>query len=76
MFVRIGELRGARWEEFDLEKCIWRIPAERMKMGTEHLTPLAHQTITILEKYAKYQLAIRCYFRQKKTEKCPCLITQ
>ena len=25
-FVRPGELRGARWEEFDLEKAEWRIP--------------------------------------------------
>ena len=31
-FVRSGELRGARWEEFDFEKNEWRIPVERMKM--------------------------------------------
>ncbi|MEM6972721.1 MAG: hypothetical protein AAF577_07935 [Pseudomonadota bacterium] len=29
---RPGELRQARWEEFDLEERVWRIPAERMKM--------------------------------------------
>ncbi|GAB2188782.1 hypothetical protein MAH1_03890 [Sessilibacter sp. MAH1] len=75
-FVRPGELRGARWEEFDLEERIWRIPAERMKMGTEHFVPLAHQTATILKKYTKYQVVIRCCFRQKKTKKSPCLITQ
>ena len=26
-FVRTGELRGARWEEFDLDQREWRIPA-------------------------------------------------
>ena len=34
-FVRTVELRGARWEEFDMEKQLWRIPAERMKQGVE-----------------------------------------
>lgn len=48
-FVRSGELRGARWEEFDLEQKVWRIPGRRMKMKTEHLVPLASQTIEILK---------------------------
>ena len=47
-FVRPGELRQARWEEFDWTERVWRIPAERMKMRRPHLVPLAHQTITIL----------------------------
>ena len=48
-FVRPGELRGAEWEEFDLEERIWRIPPERMKMNTEHLVPLSTQAIEVLE---------------------------
>jgi len=48
-FVRSGELRGARWEEFDLEEKLWRIPGYRMKMKTEHLVPLASQTIVKLK---------------------------
>lgn len=47
-FVRPGELRQAKWQEFDLEKREWRIPAERMKMGTEHIVPLSRQTLKIL----------------------------
>ena len=47
-FVRPGELRGARWEEFDLDENLWRIPAERMKMKTEHLVPLSSQVIALL----------------------------
>jgi len=47
-FVRTGELRGARWTEFDLDKCEWRIPGERMKMGVEHIVPLSAQTIALI----------------------------
>jgi len=48
-FVRTSELIGARWEEFDLAAKIWRIPAERMKMDTEHIVPLTTQALTIIE---------------------------
>ncbi len=47
-FVRPGELRGARWEEFDMENAEWRIPPERMKMHTEHIVPLSQQSLAIL----------------------------
>ena len=36
LFVRTRELIEAKWEELDLENEIWRIPAERMKLGVEH----------------------------------------
>jgi integrase len=48
VFVRSGELRGAEWPEFDLDAAEWRIPAERMKMGAEHLVPLSRQAVSIL----------------------------
>jgi integrase len=48
VFVRPGELRGARWSEFDLDGAEWRIPAERMKMGEQHIVPLARQAVAIL----------------------------
>ncbi len=48
-FVRPGEVRGARWKEFDFEENLWRIPAERMKMRTAHLVPLAPQAVSILK---------------------------
>jgi integrase len=48
-FVRTGELIGARWEEFDLVAKLWRIPAERMKMKTEHLVPLSKQALAIID---------------------------
>ena len=48
VFVRPGELRGAEWSEFDLEGAEWRIPAARMKMGEQHIVPLARQAVAIL----------------------------
>ena len=47
-FVRSGELRGARWEEFDLDERLWRIPGARMKMKTEHLVPLSLQSVAVI----------------------------
>ena len=46
--VRPGELRGARWEEIDTDTAIWRIPAHRMKMRTEHIVPLSRQALDVL----------------------------
>ena len=47
-FVRSLELRGAKWEEFNFEDKLWRIPAERMKMKVEHLVPLSAQAVDVL----------------------------
>ena len=47
-FVRTSELIGAKWEEFDIEAARWNIPAERMKMRTPHIVPLAKQTLDVL----------------------------
>ena len=49
VFVRPGELRAAEWDEFDLDAAEWRIRAERTKMKTAHLVPLAQQAITLLD---------------------------
>jgi len=48
-FVRPGELRGACWDEFDFDEKLWRIPGDRMKMGTDHLIPLSKQALKIIE---------------------------
>ncbi|MBN9074865.1 MAG: hypothetical protein BGN87_22605 [Rhizobiales bacterium 65-79] len=40
-FVRTNEIRFAKWREFEGD--MWRISAERMKMGREHLVPLSRQ---------------------------------
>ena len=47
-FTRSVEAIGARWEEIDWEKRLWRIPAERMKMRRPHLVPLSDVLMGVL----------------------------
>ena len=54
VFVRPGELQGARWTEFDLDNAMWLIPAERMKMRKEHLVPLSRQAVAILTRLKEH----------------------
>lgn len=46
--ARPGEMRKAEWNEFDLEKALWEVPAERMKQRVAHATPLSRQSVTLL----------------------------
>ena len=46
---RTGEVLGARWDEFDLEKVEWTIPASRMKAGKPHRVPLSARALAIIE---------------------------
>jgi integrase len=71
LFVRPGELRAARWDEFTFDLVDppaeeesdrkkerpapeWRIPAERMKMGEQHLVPLSAQAVAVLRELHRY----------------------
>jgi integrase len=62
-FVRTSELIGARWDEIDLEARRWDIPAERMKMRTPHIVPLATQALEVLELLRAVTGNGDCYFR-------------
>jgi len=53
VFVRPGELRQAKWDEFDFENNNWNIPAGRMKAKRPHVVPLSKQVITILQELRK-----------------------
>jgi integrase len=46
---RSGEIRGAKWSEVDLERAVWTIPAERMKMKRPHRVPLSSQALAVLD---------------------------
>lgn len=48
--ARTGEVRGATWNEIDLENCQWSIPGERMKMKVSHTVPLSTQALAILNR--------------------------
>ena len=52
--ARSGEVRGARWNEVDLEAKLWTIPAARMKVGKEHIVPLSAAAIDVLERARQY----------------------
>lgn len=54
VFVRANELCRAEWQEIDFDKCLWTIPAERMKMRRKHIVPLARQVITLLKELHFY----------------------
>lgn len=43
--VRPAEAAGARWDEIDLDKLEWKIPASRMKQKREHVVPLSPQVV-------------------------------
>ncbi len=47
--VRPSEASGARWAEIDLDAKLWTIPAQRMKAKREHIIPLSHKALEILE---------------------------
>ncbi len=55
LFTRPGELRNARWPEFDLDgpEPLWRTPGERLKIRRknpgEHLVPLSAQATVLLK---------------------------
>ena len=46
---RSGEARGATWDEIDLQRKIWTIPAEKMKAGKKHEIPLTPELVELLE---------------------------
>lgn len=49
LYPRPGELRQAKWTEFDLSQKVWTIPAEHMKMRREHRKPLPAAAVGLLE---------------------------
>jgi integrase len=46
-FVRTNEIIASPWSEVDLDRAIWIIPAERMKMRRDHVVPLSRQAVAL-----------------------------
>lgn len=46
--ARSGEVRGATWQEIDLDARSWTVPAERMKAKKEHRVPLSDAAVALL----------------------------
>ena len=51
--ARSGEVRGASWDEIDLERALWTIPAQRMKMQREHRVALTAEAVALLKALPK-----------------------
>lgn len=54
--TRSGEVRGAMWDEFDLQGRVWNIPAVRMKAGELHRVPLSGKALEVLKLLKQRQL--------------------
>lgn len=48
-FLRVSELASLHWADFDREKRLIKIPAERMKKRRPHIVPLSKQAYEILK---------------------------
>ena len=46
--ARTSEVMGAGWDEVDLSRNVWIIPAERMKAEKEHRVPLSRLAVNVL----------------------------
>ena len=53
--ARSQEVRGATWDEIDLDGAMWTIPAARMKMEREHRVPLSKEAVTILDSLPRFE---------------------
>ena len=52
---RSGEVRGATWDEIDLDKALWIIPSSRMKAGKEHRIPLPADAVALLKSLSLFR---------------------
>lgn len=71
VFVRPGVLRSAEWSEFDLERRIWTIPAEKTKMRRLHRVPLTDQVISLLKELHPLTGSGRYLFPSVRSDKRP-----
>jgi integrase len=46
--ARSQEVRLATWSEVDMDKGLWTVPADHMKMRVEHVVPLSSHALTVL----------------------------
>ena len=63
--ARSGEVLGARWDEFDLDRAVWTIPAVRMKAGREHRVPLSKGALKIINTMDAVRKSVFVFYGQK-----------
>jgi integrase len=52
---RRDEVGGARWREFDLNRKLWTVPAERFKSDSTHLVPITDEVVAVLEALPRFK---------------------
>ncbi len=55
--ARSGEIRGATWDEVDLDAGLWTISAGRMKARREHVIPLSAAAKRVFQRAAELRTA-------------------
>ena len=60
--ARSGEVRKMQWDEIDLERKIWTVPAENMKAKIAHRVPLSPRMIEILNRQGSLGLHDKLVF--------------
>lgn len=63
---RSGEVLNATWDEMDLEKAVWTVPADRMKAGKEHRVPLSDRALSIVTDLSQAKVSDYIFAGQKK----------
>ena len=69
--ARSGEVRGARWDEVDVEAAIWRVPGSRTKTGRSHRVPLSRRALEVLEEAREETGGGDPIFRSRSTRRRP-----
>lgn len=69
--VRSGEVRGAVWDEIDLDTGLWTIPGERMKAGRQHRVPLSARAVAVLAEARHYSSGSGLVFLSSSGEEIP-----
>lgn len=67
--ARSNEVRGAVIGEFDLDRGLWTIPAERMKAEREHVVPLTDRASAIVRQARLLQSATPLVFPSRNPRK-------
>lgn len=60
--ARSGEVRGMTWDEVDLGRALWTVPAARMKMRREHRVPLTPEAVVLLEQLPRLNSSAFVFF--------------
>jgi len=69
--VRTQKMRFATWDEVDLEKSIWEIPAEQMKMRMPHIVPLSTQVVELFKQLKPITGHYLCIFNGRNNRSKP-----